>query len=90
MADTGKVKAAATKKDIQAAIAKKIETALADMKEAIGEKKFAKSAKKAAKLFVTAMPKKEKVKKAATNKKAPTKRKKPTKKAVVKKAASTK
>ena len=82
MADTGKVKkAVSSKKDAQAEIIAKIETALASLKEIIGEKKFAKSAKKAAKLFAAAIPKKSKVKKAApAKKKAPSKRKKAAKK----------
>ncbi|MBL7683881.1 MAG: hypothetical protein JNK00_11020 [Flavipsychrobacter sp.] len=91
MADTGKVKAASSKKDIQAAIAKKIEAALADMKTAIGDKKFVKSAKKAAKIFAAAMPKKTKAKKAPTaKKKTPAKRKAAVKKTIVKKAVAAK
>jgi hypothetical protein len=61
-----------SKKDIKHDIIKKIETALADLKTLMGEKKFGSKVKKAAKLFLHATPKKPKVKKAAPAKKKPT------------------
>jgi hypothetical protein len=60
-----------SKKDIKHDIIKKIETALADLKTVLGEKKFSSKVKKAAKLFIHATPKKPKVKKVIPVKKKP-------------------
>ena len=66
-----KKKSTPSKKDIRHDIIKKIETALADLKAVLGEKKFSSKVKKAAKLFVHATPKPAKVKKAIPVKKKP-------------------
>ncbi len=91
MSNTNAVKKASPAKEILNGITKKIETALADLKQEMGEKRFNKAVKKAGKLFAAGV-KKSKVKKAAkksvkkaaaksVTKKAPSKRKTPVKKA---------
>ncbi len=87
MSNTTTVKKASPAKAILNGITKKIETALADLKQEMGEKRFNKAVKKAGKLFAAGV-KKSKVKKTAKKsvkkaeaKKAPAKRKTPAKKA---------
>ena len=89
MSNTTTVKKASPAKEILNGIIKKIETALADLKQEMGDKRFNKAVKKAGKLFAAGVKKskvkktaKKSVKKAET-KKAPAKRKIPVKKSKV-------